>query len=52
MTDDMIHTVLDIADIKTAEFDPTKSIINDAFNDKRVRIFDGLNYDTEIKDKR
>ena len=45
-------TIEELADIKTAEFDPTKSIINDAFNDKRVRIFDGLNYDTEIKDKR
>lgn len=52
MTDDMIHTVLDIADIKTAEFDPAKSIINDKFNAGRVRIFNGMNYDTEIKNNR
>ena len=33
MTDDLIHTVLDIADIKTSEFDETRSIINKNFND-------------------
>ena len=52
MTDDMIHTVMDISDIKTADFDPTKSIVNAQFNDKRPRIFDGMDYDKEIKDKR
>ena len=39
MTDDMIHTVMDLADIKTAEFDPTRSIVNDKFNAQRPRIF-------------
>ena len=52
MTDDMIHTVMDLADIKTAEFDPTRSIVNDKFNAQRPRIFDGMDYDTEIKNKR
>ena len=52
MTDDMIHTVMDISDIKTADFDPAKSIVNAQFNDKRPRIFDGMDYDKEIKDKR
>ncbi len=52
MTDDMIHTVMDISDIKTADFDPTKSIINADFNAERQRIFDGMDYDKEIKDKR
>ena len=52
MTDDMIHTVMDLADIKTAEFNPAKSIVNDCFDAGRVRMFDGMNYDTEIKDKR
>ena len=52
MTDDMIHTVMDLADIKTAEFNPAKSIVNDNFDASRVRMFDGMNYDTEIKDKR
>lgn len=52
MTDDIIHTVMDLADIKTAEFNPAKSIVNDNFDASRVRIFDGMNYDTQIKDKR
>ena len=52
MTDDMIHTVMDLADIKTAEFDPTRSIVNDNFNAQRPRIFDGMDYDAEIKNKR
>ena len=52
MTDDMIHTVMDLADIKTAEFDPTRSIVNDKFNEQRPRIFDGMDYDAEIKNKR
>ena len=52
MTDDMIHTVMDLADIKTDEFDPTRSIVNDKFNAQRPRIFDGMDYDTEIKNKR
>ena len=38
MTDDLIHTILDIADIKTPEFDETRSIINEKFNAERKRI--------------
>lgn len=49
MTDDMIHTVLDIVDIGTAEYDPTRSIINPNFNEKRKRIFDNKDYDAEIR---
>lgn len=52
MTDDLIHTILDIADIKTSEFDETRSIINKNFNDKRKRIISGKDYDTELKNKR
>ena len=48
MTDDMIHTVLDLADIKTAEYNPAKSIVNSAFDASRPRIFNDLNYDTQI----
>lgn len=51
MTDDLIHTILDIADIKTSEFDETRSIINKNFNDKRKRITGGKDYDTELKNK-
>lgn len=49
MTDDMIHTILDIADIKTEEFNPKKSIINDDFYAYRKRIYNDLDYDTQIK---
>ena len=52
MSDDLIHTVLDIAGIQTPDFDPTRSIINDQFNEKRRRIVGGSNgkdYDTQLK---
>lgn len=49
MTDDMIHAVLDLADIKTAEFDPAKSIVNDEFDAGRKRIFNNMDYDLQIK---
>ena len=52
MTDDMIHTVMELSRYKTDEFDPTRSIVNDKFNEQRPRIFDGMDYDTEIKNKR
>lgn len=49
MTDDMIHTVLDIVDIQTADYDPSRSIINAAFDSSRPRIFDDKDYDREIR---
>lgn len=49
MTDDMIHTVLDLMDIKTVDYDPTRSIVNDAFDATRKRIFNNKDYDVEIK---
>ena len=48
MTDDMIHTILDLAEIHTPEYNPEKSIVNDAFDASRPRIFNDLNYDTQI----
>ena len=48
MTDDMIHTVLDIADIGTVDYDPERSIINQEFNRYRPRFFDDKDYDNEI----
>lgn len=48
MTDDMIHTVLDIADIYTPDFDPARSIVNPEFNTSRPRFFDDKDYDNEI----
>lgn len=55
MSDDLIHTILDIAGIESEEFDPTRSIINDKFNDKRKRIVgggDGIDYDKELKSQK
>lgn len=48
MTDDMIHTILDLSDIKTPEFDASRSIVNDGFDASRKRMFKGRNYDEEI----
>ena len=48
MTDDMIHTVLDIVDIQTSDYDATRSIINPNFDATRPRIFDNKDYDREI----
>ncbi len=47
MTDDMIHTVLDIAGIETPEYDPAKSIINPKFDSSRKRIYLGMQYDKD-----
>lgn len=49
MTDDIIHTILDIAGIETKEFDETRSVINDKFNDKRERKYKGKSYDSYWK---
>ena len=50
-TDDMIHTLMDLADIKTAEWNPAKSVINDDFDASRPRFFGDENYDTQIRGK-
>ncbi|SDF99855.1 Phosphoethanolamine transferase for glucans (OPG), alkaline phosphatase superfamily [Selenomonas sp. WCT3] len=49
MTDDMIHTIMDLLGIRTAEFNPAKSVINPKFDGGRKRIVRGKNYDTEMK---
>ena len=48
MSDDMIHTVLDIVDIHTSDYEPERSLINRAYNNLRPRIFDDKDYDKEI----
>ena len=45
MTDDLIHTILDITGIKTPEFQETRSIINPYYNQERKRIFLDKDYD-------
>lgn len=47
MTDDFIHFLLDITGIKTTSYDPTKSVINDNFNGKRVRMYGGQPYEKQ-----
>ncbi|RHJ79740.1 DUF1705 domain-containing protein [Parabacteroides sp. AM08-6] len=50
MTDDVIHTILDLADIKTPSFIPAKSVINPAYDENRKRLILGHDYDaTENK---
>lgn len=51
MTDDFIHTLLDIGGIRTNEYDETRSIISNKFNKERIRIFGGKNYETYWKNK-
>lgn len=38
MTDDFIHTILDLAKIDTVDFQRSRSIISDNYNDKRRRM--------------
>ena len=49
MTDDFIHTLLDLLDIRTPEYDPRKSVINPAFQPRAHRMVQGHDYDTEMK---
>ncbi len=45
MTDDMIHTLLDIMDIETDEYHSNCSIINKNFDVKRERVYAGKIYE-------
>ena len=49
MTDDMIHTLLDLLDIRTPEYAPARSLVNPAFNAQRPRIVQGKDYDRDMK---
>jgi len=49
MTDDFIHTLLDLLDIRTPEYDPRKSVINPAFQPRAHRMVQGHDYDAEMK---
>ncbi len=49
MSDDMIHTLLDLLDIRTPEYNPQKSVINPAFDSTRRRIVRGMDYDMGMK---
>jgi heptose-I-phosphate ethanolaminephosphotransferase len=45
MTDDMIHVLLDMMKIETADFDAHKSVINQAYNENRERVYHNQVYD-------
>lgn len=51
MSDDLIHTILDIVGIENEDFEPSRSIINPEFNSKRKRITGAYkqDYDAELK---
>lgn len=49
MTDDMIHTILDLMDIRTPEFDASKSVIHADFNSGRKRVVMGRDYDGSMR---
>ncbi len=52
MSDDFIHAFMDILGIESADFEARRSIFNAGFDDKRKRIFNGKNYDQELKVKK
>ena len=47
MTDDMIHSLLDVMGIVTAEYDPTRSVFGENFDESRPRIYNGMTYNKE-----
>ena len=49
MTDDIIHSILDLLEIKTIDYDSSRSIFSPNFNGKRQRIYHGQDYDNELK---
>lgn len=51
MTDDLLHTMLDIMSIKTPEYQPERSIINPAFDAQRKRMFLQRDYDLDMKNR-
>lgn len=49
MTDDMIHTLLDLMEIETVEFEPQRSLVNPVYDASRRRIYNGIDYDAQIR---
>ena len=48
MTDYTIHFILDMLQIETPEYYPAKSIINDRYDLRRQRVYDGAKYTKQI----
>ena len=49
MTDDLIHALLGLMDIQTAEYDPKKNIFAPEFDTERKRLISGRDYDRELR---
>ncbi|MCV3432670.1 phosphoethanolamine transferase [Campylobacter lari] len=49
MSDDFIHSFLDLINITTDELDFTRSLFNTNYNKKRMRIVNNQDYDTKLK---
>ena len=49
MTDDLIHALIGLMDIRTEEYDPRKNIFAPEFDVGRKRIVSGSDYDTELR---
>lgn len=49
MSDDFIHAFMDIAGIKSKDFNNTRSLFDNAFNASRKRFYSGKDYDLELK---
>lgn len=49
MTDDIIHTILDLTGIHTFYYDSTKSVVNDCYDETRIRLVNGVDYDAYLK---
>lgn len=49
MSDDFIHSLLDLAGIKAKDVQDSRSVFSPSFNNSRPRIIDGKDYDNELK---
>ncbi|QOQ89301.1 phosphoethanolamine transferase [Campylobacter peloridis] len=50
MIDDLIHTMVTIGGIEVKDYDKTRDVLSDNFNEKRARIFNGeIDYDKFLK---
>lgn len=52
MTDDVSHLLLDISGVRTKDFNPTRSFVNDKYNINKPRIvLNSVNFDIFVKNK-
>jgi hypothetical protein len=49
MTDDLIHTLLDLSSITTEQWDPRRSLARAEFDAGRQRVYAGVDYDRVLK---